>query len=435
MLVAPLDPLCFDATLLPKVVAPPYDVIDAGLRARLAARDPHNIVHLDLPEGDGDARYAHARELFQAWQADGVLRRLGEPAFWRYAQTFDPPGGGARCSRRGFFGLVRAVPFSTGTVLPHERTLSGPKADRIKLSRATRATLSPQFMLYSDPSHSLDPVLDTARPFAQFTTDDGVEHELSRVTDSAAIATISRGLESSRLLIADGHHRYETAVTLADEIDAEARARGPVSELGEHRYTPVFLTNGDDPALMVFPTHRLIHSLPRFDFDTLCQGARAIFEVKPLEGAVREWTAALARAGTSSVCAVAPDGRAALLCLRPDADLGKHPVLSRRPDVLRSTAVALLHDGILEHLLGITPEAQAAKTNIRYLQDASTGVDMLRAGKGQGLFMLNATPIRTIREVAESGEVMPQKSTFFYPKVPTGLLIHTLRPDVAVRAG
>ncbi|HEX7668794.1 MAG TPA: DUF1015 domain-containing protein, partial [Polyangiaceae bacterium] len=149
--IAPLKPLRYDPVAYAKVVAPPYDVIDADMRARLGERDPHNVVHLDLPAGTGDARYTHARDLFLAWQKEGVLVRDGTPAYYRYEQTFEPPGGGALVTRKGFFALVRAVPYELRQVLPHERTLTGAKADRIALSRATRAMLSPQFMLYSDP--------------------------------------------------------------------------------------------------------------------------------------------------------------------------------------------------------------------------------------------------------------------------------------------
>ncbi len=428
MEIAPLDPLCFDAQLLPQVVAPPYDVIGPELRASLGARHEHNVVHLDLPEGGPDERYENAKALFARWQKEGVLHRQGRSAFWRYSQTFDPPAGGQRCTRRGFFALVRAVPFSAGVVLPHERTLKGPKLDRISLSRATRATLSPQFMLYADPARKLDADLDAGEPFADFTTDDGVQHELSLVTSPEAISRIQAALAGGKLLIADGHHRYETAVTLAGEIDADARGQGLEAPRGEHLFTPALLANGDDPNLLVFPTHRLLHSLHHFDFEEFCQQARGLFDVTPLGGSASKWAAALEQAGGAALCAATSESQAVLLTVRRGADLEAHPVLGKRPEVVRTTAAALLHAGIIEHLLGVSPEAQAAKTNIIYLQDARKGLDKLAAGDAQVLFMMNATPVSAIRRVAEAGEVMPQKSTFFHPKVPTGLLIHTLDP-------
>ncbi|HEY3237745.1 MAG TPA: DUF1015 domain-containing protein [Polyangiaceae bacterium] len=431
--IAPLQPLRYDPSLLSRVVAPPYDVIDAALRKELGARHPKNVVHIDLPEGDGDARYENARRLFEEWQAQGVLIRDEEPAFWRYAQTFSPPGGGASLTRKGFFALVRAVPFSDREVLPHERTLTGPKLDRMALSRATRATLSPQFMLYSDPERALDADLDLGQPFAEFSTHDGVSHQLGRIRDQRALAHITSAIAKSRLLIADGHHRYETAVALSEEIEREARAGGASPDVrAEHHYTFALLANGDDPGLVVFPTHRLVHSLKDFDFDQLLERAAELFAVTAVVGDVGELVAQLARVDGPTVCSLARGGRAALLRARSDVDFGRHPTLGKRPAVVRKTAVALLHDGLLEHVLGITPEAQAAKTNLRYLQQAGQGSEALERGEGQVLFLMNPTSVATIREVSEAGEVMPQKSTFFYPKVPTGLFFHTLHPNRVV---
>jgi len=425
--VAPLAPLSYAPELLARVVAPPYDVIDAALRQQLGARHPENVVHVDLPSGEGAAKYAEARRLLDDWQARGVLRRDAQPGFWRYCQTFDPPGGGERRTRRGFFALVRAEPYSARVILPHERTLTGPKLDRLELGRATRTALSPGFMLYSDPGGALDAHLDGGDPLADFTTDDGVRHELWRVSRATSVVRIASAFADARLLIADGHHRYETALALSAELDAEARAAGlRVPERAEHHYFPVLLANGDDPGLVVFPTHRLVHSLARADFSSLVVRAEELFAVTPAAGSIEDLLAALARAPEASLCVVAPDGRAALLVGRSDVGLEAHPVLGKRPDVLRRTAVTLLHDGLLEHVLGISPEAQAAKTNIKYLQDARDGVRALEGGDGQLLFLMKPTPVSVVRAVAEAGEVMPQKSTFFYPKVPTGLFFHTL---------
>jgi uncharacterized protein (DUF1015 family) len=434
--ISPFTPLRYDLSRLKsagglaKVVAPPYDVIDAAQRAELAARHPHNVVKLILPEGEGDAKYQHAKELFTAWRAEGVLARDEDPAFYRYDQTFTPPGGGAARTRRGFLGLVKLVPLDKGIVLPHERTLSGPKEDRLKLFRATRTNLSPGFMLYRDPKKTLDAPLATAQTIAELETTDGVKHHLAKVSDRDALRAIVEGVAPSSLLIADGHHRYETALRYSQEATSSGASRP------EHHYFMVFFANGDDPDLVVFPTHRFVHSLARFDFEEATKGASALFDVKPLPpGASAEvYTAALGEAGAKapSLVICAGDGRASLLTLKPSADLAGHPILGKKVEALRKTDVALLHMGILEPVLGITPEMQAAKSNIWYPQDAAASVKDLRGGKGQCLFLMNGTPVAEVREVAEAGEVMPQKSTFFYPKVLTGLAIHTLEPDRTV---
>jgi hypothetical protein len=198
----------------------------------------------------------------------------------------------------------------------------------------------------------------------------------------------------------------------------------------------VFLANGDDPDLMVFPTHRHVHSLRRFDFGELTKGVADLFDVTPLPPAASAavYTDALAKSGElrPSLVACAGDGRASLLALKAGVDLASHPILGKRVAALRTTDVALLHMGILEPVLGITPEAQAAKTNIWYPQDAAGALGDLRSNKGQVLFLMNGTPVSHVRAVAEAGEVMPQKSTFFYPKVLTGLAIHTLEPERSV---
>jgi uncharacterized protein (DUF1015 family) len=459
--IAPLTPLRYDlgrlsqlagtAETLAHVVAPPYDVIDAPQRAELAAREAHNVVHLILPSaegaraegegGDGDAKYAHAAKLLTAWRSAGVLVRDDEPAFYRYDQSFAPPGGGVRRTRRGFLALVKLVPFSSRIVLPHEKTLSGPKEDRLKLFRATRTNLSPGFMLYKDPERALDAPLSRAERLSELVTADGVEHTLAKVRDRDAIRAIAEGVARSSLLIADGHHRYETALRYAQETDAGLAA--PAPEQAEHKWFMVFLANGDDPELVVFPTHRHVHGLASFDYARAIDratapegaGGKALFAARRLADGAPASAAldALRDAAPGSFAACGREGQITILTLNASADLAAHPTLGPLPAVLRRTDVALLHAGLLENVLGITPEAQAAKTNLWYPQDATAALARLRGGGGSEggdvLFLMSATPVADVRAVAEAGHVMPQKSTFFYPKVLTGLAIHTLEPS------
>jgi len=459
--IAPVTPLRYDLSRLggslAAVVSPPYDVISAEQRAELCARHPHNVVRLILPEGDGDAKYSHAAALLNQWRDQRILFRDSEPAFYRLDQSFVRPGnsGPGAITRRGFLALVRLVPFADRVVLPHERTLSGPKEDRLKLFRATGANLSPGFMLYRDPRGELDAPLERGEILSEFSTSDGNRHTLAKVRDPEAIRAIVNGIGRSTLLIADGHHRYETALRYA----AELSAAGHSPPDAEHRFFLTFLANGDSPDLIVFPTHRHVHSLPDFSFEQFLRRAGAdIFAVSELpRGApVETILAALASAGrpagtdTGDATSPAPperghtrvalaaagaDGRAAILTLRSGIDLSAHPTLGGRPAVLRSTDVVVLHAAVLESILGITPDAQAAKTNIWYPQDAHAALRDLRNGVGDALFLMNATPVAEVRAVAEAGEVMPQKSTFFYPKVPTGLALHTLEPARRVALG
>ena len=448
--IAPLTPLRYDPARLvadakgrsedvgrriANVVAPPYDVISPEQRELLAQRDPHNVVQLILPKGpggtDGDEKYEHAASLLRRWREEKVLVRDDVPGFYRYDQTFVAPGTTQKQHRRGFLGLVRLVPFSERVVLPHERTLSGPKEDRLKLFRATRTNLSPGFMLYRDSQNELGGALESGKELFRFETPDGVEHALAKVSDREALFTIVQKIAQSSLLIADGHHRYETALRYAEET-------GGAGGASENGWFMVFLANGDDPNLVVFPTHRHVHSLASFDFEELLRKAASTFEVTPATKGIEAAavTALLADAGkrAPSVAVASAQGDVAILTLRADVELEKHPTLGTLPDVLRRTDIALLHMGILEHVLGITREAQAAKTNLYYPQDASRALAELRGGKGQALFLMNATPVEAVRRVAEAGEVMPQKSTFFYPKVLTGLTIHTLEPDRTVHS-
>ena len=435
--IAPLTPLRYDTTKveLEKVVAPPYDVISAEQREELCARDPENVVRLILPEGEGDTKYANAAKIFAGMRERGVLVRDDEPAYYRYDQTFTAriAGGEPRViTRKGFLAAVKLAPFSDRIVLPHERTLSGPKEDRLKLFRATRTNLSPGFMLYRDEKLELDAALDRRTILGELSTPEGVKHVLSKVTDKDAIRAITAKIAESSLLIADGHHRYETAVRYGQEI-SEANPNAPAN--AEHRFFMAFLSNGDDPNLVVLPTHRHAHSLTGFSFDTLLLRAKDLFDVTMLGTKdTSEMLRDLDRVGKAgpSFVALAPDGRAALLCLRSDASLATHPALQGLVPALQRSDIAVLHGTLLETLCGITKEMQAAKSNLYYPQDAEKAFAELRGGKGDVLFLMNPTPAKVVRDVAEAGEVMPQKSTFFFPKVLTGLAIHTLDPSRTV---
>jgi uncharacterized protein (DUF1015 family) len=402
------------------LLAPPYDVISSAERAQLAALDPHNCVRLILPEGEGDEKYAHAAQDLRAWLAEGTLQRDPQPALYRYHQTFTAEGRTA--TRTGFICRIRLHRFGEGVVLPHERTLAGPKADRLKLKRACRAHLSQVFGLYSDPARASDEPfaeLVQGEPVLDGTTSDGVSQQLWRLTDAALQAQVAALLADKKVYIADGHHRYETMLALREELRAESGGDAQSSV----EFGTIFLANMDDPGLLVFPTHRVVHGLPSFDRAAIVEQARAFFIIE--EEAVTDAAALRARlAGTNRFAMVTGD-RVAYLTLRRDVDLERVPSL-RGPAVLRTLDVTLLHALVIEHILGIDRDAQAAQTNLRYVKD--TGLALTEAKSAQAVFVMNPTKVHEVKAVADAGEVMPQKSTFFYPKLASGLVINPLDP-------
>ncbi len=418
--VSPFCPLRYAKDRLADVIAPPYDVVTAADRARLAARSPHNVVHVDLPEGEGDLRYANAARILAAWRAEGVLEKDAVPCFLAYEQTFTLPGGAAQ-TRRGFLALVRLEPFGRG-VLAHERTLSGPKVDRLKLFKATRTALSPVFLLYRDPEGAAWQAAAGASLVEEFETPDGTLHTLRRVADPDARSRAATVLSAHPLLVADGHHRYETALGYAGPPDPADRSA--------KRWVLAYLSNRDDPGLAVFATHRLIHSTGRADRARLRSLLAAHFDVAPGEGDASALTRALAEAGrrAPSVCAVWPDGEADLITLRAAPD--HVPALARRPEVMRRLDVVVLHDAILEAALGIDAAALASQSFVRYPKDAASAVAEIRSGAGEVLFLMNATPVADVARTCEAGELLPQKSTYFYPKVPTGLCFFPLEGEI-----
>jgi uncharacterized protein (DUF1015 family) len=417
------------------VLAPPYDVIDHAGREALAARDPHNCVRLILPEGDEATRYETAARTFSSWVEQGVLRRDRAPAIYRYNQVFTSAElGGREITRRGFIAAVRLHAFDEGVILPHERTLKGPKLDRLRLMRATRAQLSQVFGLYRDPEHRLDEALAAAErdpPYLDGTTDEGTRHLMWRVTDPEVLAKVAKMLANQPIYLADGHHRYETLLALRDEL--AAGRGGQLDPRSAARFGAIFLANLDDPGLVVLPTHRLVHSLTSFDAGALLSRARAHFEVSTIAGAATDADAirrALASSGETrpTLAAVFPgEDDVALLALRGDFDPFAAGLAG--PRALTGLDVTLLHELVLERILGVDRAAQEAQLNLTYVKDTGEALAKVRAGEAQVGLLMNATPVDQIRAVADAGEVMPQKSTFFYPKIASGIVMHALDPD------
>ncbi|MFN2548918.1 MAG: DUF1015 domain-containing protein [Myxococcales bacterium] len=393
--MAPLRGVLYDTSVagpLDRLLSPPYDVISPAEREALFALSPYNSARLILPGTD----YEGAAALYGDWSARGVLKRDAQPAIYRYEQVFDG------ITRTGFICGVRLRRFDERVVLPHERTMSAPKADRLKLWRACRAIASQIFGLYSDPSGETA-LPASGPPELSGRTADGTEHRFWRIIDPAVHARLAQAFAERRVYIADGHHRYETMLALREEFSGL-------------QFGPFFLMRFEDPGLRVLATHRVLFGLPSFSLNSFLEAARAWFTVAPgaPDGVVDE----LARRGKDApTIAVASGIELWFLSLRNDADLGHLPVAP----VLRRLDVTLLHALLLEGVLGIDKSAQEKQTNLRYLRDPAAA---LREARGaQAAFLLNPTRLEDLRAAADAGEVLPQKSTYFFPKIASGLVI------------
>ncbi len=414
--VQPLRALHYDPSVtgpLADVVAPPYDVIDAGQRAALLERSPFNVVAIDLPQGEPD-RYASAGQLFESWQLQGALVRDPAPALWAHTQHYTGPDERSRI-RRGFFCRVRIEPYGPGRVRPHERTHPGPKEDRLRLTRATRANLSPIFSLFSDPAgaawEALAPVTRES-PWGEVNDADGTVHRVWRVADPAAIAAVQAATSDTELLIADGHHRYETMQAYADELGGE----------GEHRYVLMCLVALEDPGLTVFPTHRLIGGLDAQRRETLEQALERDFEISEVSV---EQLAPPAGEGPLQLGYIAGGGALVRRLTLKDQAIAD-AALAGRSDAYRHLDTGVLETLVLKNALGLSDEDIAHFNGLFYARDTDEALAMVASGDYDAAFLMRPTPVEQVRAVAGAGENMPPKSTYFFPKLLTGLLFNPL---------
>jgi uncharacterized protein (DUF1015 family) len=420
--VQPLKTLRYEPSVvgaLDDVIAPPYDVIDAELRAELVARSPHNVVEVDLPvEPEGGDRYAHAATLLARWRQEGAVVQEDEPAFWALDQEYTAPGGSQQ-RRRGFFARVRVEDYGPGRIRPHERTHPGPKEDRLRLTRATQANLSPIFSLFPDPTTAAEQALAEAvegDPFAAATDHEGTRNTLWRVADADHTAALQAALADAELLIADGHHRYETARAYAEEIGGE----------GAHRYVLMFLCSLSDPGLLVFPTHRLLTGLAD---DSAKQEAirdtlKRDFEIAEVERGRLEPSGD----GRGRVQLGYMDSfhRQPYLLTLKDQSIADE-ALAGMPEPYRRLDTAVLEAIVLKGALGMTEDDISHLRGLAYSKSFDDAVDAVETGRYDAGFFMRATPVEQVREVAEAGESMPPKSTYFYPKIPTGLIFNLLQ--------
>lgn len=420
--VQPLRALHYDPAVtgsLADVVAPPYDVIDAEQRAGLIARSPYNVVTIDLPQGEPGGRdpYDSASELFETWQLQGALVRDSEPALWAHTQDYTGPDGQRR-SRRGFFCRVRIEGYGPGRVRPHERTHPGPKEDRLRLTRATRANISPIFSLYSDPANAAWAALAPAteqQPYGEVTDADGTVHRLWRVAGPQAIAAVQAATRDAELLIADGHHRYETMQAYADEIGGE----------GEHRYILMCLVALEDPGLTIFPTHRLVRGMDSARRAALQQALERDFEITPLP-ATEDLAPKPQAEATTPLELGYLDGEGRRLRLELKDQAIAEEALQDHSDAYRHLDTGVLETLILKGALGLSDDDISHFNGLFYARDTAEAEAMVASGEYEAAFLMRPTPVQQVRDVAAAGENMPPKSTYFFPKLLTGLLFNPL---------
>ena len=421
---------------LEDVVTQPYDKISPAMQQAYYQRSPFNLVRiiLGLPElfdaERGESVYTRAARDFRAWREQGVLVQEKDPVVFAYSQRFKVPGSEIIKTRRGFIALGKLHDYADQVVFRHEQTLSKPKSDRLNLLKATHAHFGQIFMLYSDPAGSVERILyDGDGPAEAEVTDEyGVLHQLWRVSDPAAINLLSTAMADKKLIIADGHHRYETALNYSKErtpAAAEPSEHNPTN-LPQPPYpeAAVMMTfvNMDSDGLVILPTHRVVHSLASFDPVAFATAAKEFFSVDALaEEDASAYIKLLASQQGTTIIAVTRAG-ALLLRSKPEATA----TLADLPERQRQLDLSHLHSIILDRLLGLDAEKVREQTNLRYLRDATEAVEQVRRGEADISFLTNPVSMEQLREVAFAGDVMPQKSTDFFPKLLSGLAIYAL---------
>ncbi len=412
-----------------QAVTQPYDKITPAMQEHYYQASPYNLVRIILGKrlpGDGDAEnvYTRAAASFQNWRQTGVLRREAEPSLYRYCQTFTLPGTEARAERRGFIALGRIEQYSAGIVFRHEQTLAKPKADRLDLLRATRAHFGQIFMLYSRAG-KVDALLDSAAaPDIEVTDESDVVHRVWKISDPSVIASVQEQMQDRKLIIADGHHRYETALTYRNERHAAADTGSglPVP------YDSVMMTfvDMDRPGLVILPTHRLVFGLPSFSAAQFQAEAMKFFNVEEVDAGIdaAHATAILQQAGQAGMALLAVTAERAFLLHTPKAIgtslFGNFSLRQQALDVVQ------LHKCLLERVLKISEDAIRNQENVSYCREAAEALSQVHSGKVQIAFLMNPVRMEQVRDIALAGEVLPQKSTDFYPKLLSGLTIYAL---------
>ena len=413
-----------------QVVTQPYDKITPAMQERYYASSPFNLVRIILGRREADDNttdnvYTRAATFGRTWRAEGILQQDSAPSVYAYSQTFTAPSG-QTFERRGFIALGRVEDYSAKVVFRHEQTLAKPKADRLDLLRATRAHYEQLFLLYEDAGE-IDSLLATSsRPTIDVMDDYGVAHRVWQISDPAAIGAVQSKMREQKLVIADGHHRYETALNFRDECRAAAGSRNPDAP---YEFLMMTFVNMNDPGLLILPTHRVVHSLESFSVDRFKKASSELYEIEELDAAedAARATAVLQDRGRAETAFVAVTANRAFLLRSPKAATAK--LLAGLSPRQQSLDVVQLHKVLLEATLKLTEESIRNQQNISYVREAAEAIASVRGRGGDAAniaFLMNPCPVKKMREVALAGEVMPQKSTDFYPKLLSGLTAYAL---------
>ena len=407
---------------LSAVVAPPYDVITEAYRNALHERSPYNVIHLILNRAADP--YAKAAELLAAWRSDGVLMRERQPALCYYVENFKLPGGATR-QREGIIGIVRLERFDTGHIRPHERTFARAKEDRMRLLRACHTNLSPIFGLFADKAEALDPLRTAAaqRPADLDLHDDsGVRHRFWLLTESGVIAATATALADESVVIADGHHRYETALAYRDHC----RAAGATDPDAPHNFILMYLTSMSHPGLVILPTHRVLSGIAAFDPADLLSKLRRHFRLTPFARTARaEFWNSLRQQPQHGRFGIAIAGSDQLIVATLDDAAVIDTYAARMAPTVRHLDVTVLDTVILRGLIGIDCTAAGQEGKLTYTHDDATALTAVERG-AQAAFLMNPPRIEDVQAVCLAGETMPEKSTYFFPKLLTGLVFHPL---------
>jgi len=442
-LVRPFRAFRYNPELAPfeRVLTQPYDKISPAQQEKYYSADPHNLIAVEKgrtspSDSPQDNVYTRAAAALKDWISKSVVKQDPDPAFYAYSQEFQVPGTSERRTRRGFIGAGKLEDYSACVIFRHEHTLSGPKADRLELLRHTHTHTGQLFFLYSDSQLTVDSILNEVQssqsPVAQLTDEYGVIHRLWIISDPGRIASIQKAMADQKLVIADGHHRYETSLNYRNE--ARARAGKPNPD-APYEFAMMTFINTRSEGLTILPTHRVVANLRGFSWSNVRRYLEPWFatEVFPFpdesqrQQAQAKFLERLTAAKEQRVIGVYPKSEPAsrafyVLALRPQAEIAQ--ILPGLSALQRQLDVVLLHQGILEPVLGITPRAVTAEANLTYEREAFVAIDAVDRGAAQIVFLLNPVDVELVMKVATAGEVMPQKSTDFYPKLLSGITMY-----------